>query len=70
MPKNGLRPGLDEKFTYQIPVHDTFRSKVFHALGNAVCPLQKEPCVQASSTEAAQIIFELASMTNKKILEI
>ena len=54
---------------YQISVHDPLRGQIFHALGNTVCPLQEEPRVEAGRAEAAQIVLELASVTNKEILE-
>ncbi len=51
-------------------MHDSLRGEVLHALGDAVSPLKEEARVEAGGAEAAQVVHELASVTNQKVLKV
>jgi len=51
-------------------MHDSLWGEVLHPLGDAVSPFEEEARVEAGRTEAAQIVLELASVANHKVLEI
>ena len=50
-------------------MHNPFWSEVLHALGDTVRPFEEEPRVEASRAEAAQVVLELTSVPNQKVLK-
>jgi hypothetical protein len=51
-------------------VHDSLRGEVLHALGDTVSPLEEEARVEAGGAEAAEVVHELTSVTNQKVLKV
>ena len=50
-------------------MHDSLWGEVLHPFGDAVSPFQEEARVEAGRAEAAQIVLELASVPNQKVLK-